>query len=202
MVKKMLAIGAVVLVGVVVVGVVLAWALPREVDAAGNGRGAAWEGRDAVELTDGAEIGSTRPYPAIDGYETGDLSESEVQALQMALEDEYKAWSVYEQVIADFGAVRPFTNIQRAEEKHIDALVTLLERYGLAVPENKWPGAVPTFDSLTEACAAAAQAEIENAALYDQLFSLVDNPDIMQAFMALQQASQTKHLPAFEACAH
>ncbi len=93
-------------------------------------------------------------------------------------------------------------SIQQAEEKHIAALVTLYDRYGLAVPENEWPGAVPTFDSLTEACAAAAQAEIDNAALYDQLLSLVDNPDIIRAFTALQQASQTKHLPAFEACAH
>jgi hypothetical protein len=117
------------------------------------------------------------------------------------LEDEYKAWSVYDQVIADFGQVRPFTSIRRAEENHITALVTLFQRFGLDVPINDWPGRVPTFETLDQACEAGVQAEIDNAALYDQLFSMVDNPDLIQVFTALQQASQTKHLPAFERCA-
>ncbi len=130
----------------------------------------------------------------------GDLSESEVEALLMALEDEYKAWSVYEQVIADFGAVRPFTSIQRAEENHIAALVTLFDGYGLEVPANEWPGNVPTFDTLAEACEAGVQAEIDNAALYDQLFSMIENPDLIRVFTALQRASQEQHLPAFERC--
>jgi len=46
------------------------------------------------------------------------------------------------------------------------------------------------------------QAEIDNAALYDELFSMVDNPDIVRVFTSLQQASQTKHLTAFERCAN
>ncbi len=133
----------------------------------------------------------------------GDLSELERDALMQALQDEYKAWSVYEQVIADFGAVRPFTNIQRAEENHIAALVNVFNAYGLDVPANEWQGNVPTFDTLAEACAGGVQAEIDNAALYDQLFNMVeeDNPDIIQVFTALQRASQNQHLPAFERCA-
>ena len=133
--------------------------------------------------------------------EVGDLSESEAEALLMALDDEYKAWSVYDQVIADFGAVRPFTSIRKAEETHIAALVTLFERYGLDVPANEWLGNVPTFDTVAEACAGGVQAEIDNAALYDQLFDMVDNTDIVRVFTALQRASETKHLPAFERCA-
>jgi hypothetical protein len=132
---------------------------------------------------------------------TSDLSQSEIDALRMALDDEYKAWSVYDQVITDFGQVRPFTNIQKAEENHIVALVTLFQRYGLDVPANGWPGNVPTFETVAEACEAGVQAEIDNAALYDQLFGMVDNPDIVEVFTALQQASQAKHLPAFEQCA-
>jgi hypothetical protein len=156
----------------------------------GRGRGQQGSGQGGYG---GSELGA----PLIGG----DLSESEVEALQMALEDEYKAWSVYEQVIADFGAVRPFTSIQRAEENHIAALVNLFEGYGLEVPANEWPGTVPTFDSLAEACEAGVQAEIDNAALYDQLFSMVDNPDLVRVFTALQRASQDQHLPAFELCA-
>lgn len=45
------------------------------------------------------------------------------------------------------------------------------------------------------------QAEIDNAALYDELFSMVDNADLIQVFTSLQRASETRHLPAFERCA-
>ena len=119
----------------------------------------------------------------------------------MALDDEYKAWSVYEQVIADFGAVRPFTSIQKAEENHIAALVTIFDRYGLEVPANDWVDNVPSFDTLAKACEAGVQAEIDNADLYTQLFDMVDNPDITRVFTSLQRASETMHLPAFERCA-
>jgi len=193
MLKKLAGIGAVVLIGVLVIGAVAMWVLPNTAHAARGGRGIGDQGP--------AVTNPARLAPVIDNSDAGDLSESEVEALLMALDDEYKAWSVYDQVIADFGAVQPFTSIRAAEEKHIAALVTLFERYGLDVPENEWPGNVPTFDTVAEACAGGVQAEIDNAALYDQLFGMVDNTDIVRVFTALQQASETKHLPAFERCA-
>ncbi|MEJ2738102.1 MAG: DUF2202 domain-containing protein [Anaerolineae bacterium] len=226
--KKLLTIGALVLVGVLVVGTVAVWALPANGPAAAYGRQGEGRGQavaDPVNATRGPAVadpmdgtcGATVANPVnanrgpavtdpgnaapIEDLPLGDLSDAEAEALRIALEDEYKAWSVYEQVIADFGAVRPFTQIQKAEEKHIDALVTLFERYGLEVPANEVAGTVPSFDTLADACEAGVQAEIDNAALYDQLFDLVDNPDLIRVFTSLQQASQTKHLPAFERCA-
>jgi hypothetical protein len=129
-----------------------------------------------------------------------ELSESEVQALVQALDDEYRAWVVYAQVITDHGNVRPFTSIQRAEENHIAALLALFDRYGLDVPANDWLGTVPSFDTVSEACAGGVQAEIDNAVLYDQLYDMVDNPDIIRVFESLQWASEARHLPAFERC--
>jgi hypothetical protein len=69
--------------------------------------------------------------------------------------------------------------------------------------ETKPAGAEPNYtkEINSEACAAGVQAEIDNAALYDELFSMVDNTDIIRVFTSLQQASETKHLPAFERCA-
>ena len=184
MLKKILGIGAVVLVLVLVVGTMVAWAYP---------------GREGTHRR-AAEADPVRATP-IESVAQGDLSASEVEALQMALDDEYKAWSVYEQVIADFGAVRPFTSIQKAEENHIAALVTIFDRYGLEVPANDWVDNVPSFDTLAKACEAGVQAEIDNADLYTQLFDMVDNPDITRVFTSLQRASETMHLPAFERCA-
>ena len=190
MLKKALRIGVIVLVGILVVGAITAWALPSATETAYLGPQN--PGQGAGQRGQGPGTGSGNP---------GDLSESEVEALRMALDDEYKAWSVYDQVLVDFGPVWPFASIQQAEEAHIAALVRLFDRYGLAVPENPWPGSVPTYETVTDACAGGVQAEIDNAALYDQLFSMVDNPDIVRVFTNLQQASLTKHLPAFEQCA-
>ncbi len=129
------------------------------------------------------------------------LSDAEVRALQEALDDEYRAWATYDQVITDLGAVRPFNNIRDAEARHIDALRTLFARYGLPVPENPWPRRVTRYTSLREACEAGVAAEIANSALYDRLLSATQRQDILAVFRRLQEASQQRHLEAFRRCA-
>lgn len=202
MLKKIVGIGGIVLVGALLVAFVVTWALPGTAEAGQGGRRSGGQGGGQGGGWGGGQAGVGPLVPAASGLLGGELSESEEEALLLALTDEYKAWAVYDQVIADFGAVRPFTSIQKSETSHIAALVALFERYGLAVPANTWPGSVPSFDSLAEACAAGVQAEVDNAALYDELFSMVDNSDIVQVFTSLQRVSETRHLPAFERCAN
>lgn len=129
------------------------------------------------------------------------LSEAEEQALRDALDDEYRAWATYDQVIQDFGPDRPFIHIRDAEARHIEALRTLFQRYGLVVPGNPWPGRVPRFASTREACEAGIEAEIANAALYARLMRSTRRPDILAVFGNLERASQERHLPAFRRCA-
>jgi hypothetical protein len=130
------------------------------------------------------------------------LTESDISVLHEALDDEHRAWATYDQVIADFGDVQPFGNIREAEGRHIDALATLFLRYGVPVPENPWPGKVTRYLSLKAACDAAVEAEIANAQMYDRLIASTRCPDIVAVLRNLQAASQTRHLPAFERCAH
>ncbi len=127
---------------------------------------------------------------------------SQDDALRMALDDEYKAVATYEQVIEDFGGVRPFINIVKAEQNHIDALLPLFAKYGLEVPENSYLGNMDSFDSIKEACEAGIQGEIENVALYDRIDAMVEDEDVAYVFSRLRQASQDKHLPAFQRCAN
>jgi hypothetical protein len=144
----------------------------------------------------------TDPTPADQTISSSQsLTASEIQALQEALDDEYKARETYLRVIEIFGWVNPFANIQRAEANHIQALVNIFEQYNIPIPENKWAGSVPSYASIQEACAAGEQAEIDNVAIYDRLFPMVQNPQIITVFQALQRASQEKHLPAFARCA-
>jgi hypothetical protein len=128
------------------------------------------------------------------------LTEPEMDALLEALDDEYKAVATYEQVITDFGPIRPFVNIIEAERRHIEALRGLFDRYQLAMPANPWPGTMPKFKSVADACAAGVEGEIENAAMYERLIDATNHPDIIDVFENLRRASQDNHLPAFRRC--
>ena len=128
-------------------------------------------------------------------------------ALITALQDEYHAEAFYDAVMERFGPVRPFSNIIRAEQMHQSALIDIMQHYGVAIPANtelksaEIRAAVPA--TLGEACSIGIQAEIDNAGLYqDKLLPAVTAyPDITTIFKALSDASQQKHLPAFQRCA-
>ncbi len=129
-----------------------------------------------------------------------DLTETEINALREALDDEYRPWAAYDQVIADDGEVLPFINICAAEACHIDALLKLFTRYDLLVSENAWPGKVERYESLQEACQAGVAAEIDNGEMHGWLFAATWRPDILTVLRNLQEASQQRHLPAFQRC--
>lgn len=130
-----------------------------------------------------------------------ELKQNEIDALLEALEDEYRAWATYDQVVHDFGEVRPFINIREAEARHIEALSALFSSYGLVLPENSWPGRVTRYESLQEACEAGIAAEIENGKMYERLLKSTKKQDILGVFRNLQEASQQRHLAAFKRCA-
>lgn len=130
-----------------------------------------------------------------------DLTEAEVRTLHEALDDEYRAWATYDQVIRDFGEVRPFSSIREAEARHIEAVRSLFTHYGLPIPENPWPGRIERYASLQAACAAGVTAEIANGDMYERLLQTTGREDIRAVLRNLQEASQQRHLPAFRRCA-
>ena len=135
------------------------------------------------------------------GLPVGEPLTAEQEAALVDLwEDEQHALAVYQSVIAQFGDVLPFTAIAQAEQSHAAALENAFARYGVAVPTVPTFD-VPTFATLEDACAVAARAEIDNAALYDDLTSLFTQPDVLRVMANLSGASLNNHLPAFEACA-
>ncbi len=135
------------------------------------------------------------------------LPEPVAQALTTALQDEYHAEAFYDAVMQKFGDCRPFSNIIKAEQTHQAELIALMKQYGVTVPANSQLGsaeikaAVPA--TIAGACTIGVKAEIDNAALYDNdlLPAVSAYPDIVFVFEALRDASQQKHLPAFQRCA-
>lgn len=134
-------------------------------------------------------------------YPAGELPQTVVDALDAAIQDEYHARDFYESVMAEFGNVRPFSMIVRAEETHISSLKAIYDKYGLEVPVDT-NEAMTAPETLKEACQVGVDAEIANAALYkDELIPAAgDYEDIVGVFTNLMNASQQKHLPAFERC--
>lgn len=128
-------------------------------------------------------------------------TETEIRVLNEALDDEYHAWATYNQVIADFGEAPPFSNIREAEARHIEALCTLFARYGPPVPGNPWPGKVARYSGLQAACESGVVAEIANGEMYERLLGATWHPDILTVLRNLQEASQQRHLAAFQRCA-
>ncbi len=128
------------------------------------------------------------------------MNEQTVAALTEALEDEYKARATYRKVMEVFGPIRPFVNIVEAEGRHAGALLRQFERLGLEPPKDEWADRGEAPSSIAAACEAAIVAEIENAAMYDRLLAVVDDPAVRDVLLKLQDASQKRHLPAFRRC--
>jgi len=135
------------------------------------------------------------------GVGTQDTSGEILAAMALGIQDEYHAENVYRRVLADFGQVFPFSRIVNAEQRHAAAIAGLYRNRSLDVPTSEWNlNNVPRFDSIQKACAAAAQAEIDNIALYDRFLELELPTDVRNVFTNNRAASLRNHLPAFEAC--
>jgi len=128
------------------------------------------------------------------------LNETEIEALQLALDDEYNALSTYLSVMDTFGEVEPFLSISVSEQRHINALINQFNKYGISVPANPYAGMVTNFESLSQACQAGVDVENLNTGLYDRLFTMTERTDLIRVFTNLQNASLNSHLPEFESC--
>lgn len=131
------------------------------------------------------------------------LEQDVIDAIGVALQDEFKSEALYQRVLNDHGAsTLPFANIVNAERRHSAHLIDLLNGHGAPVPESVWtPEKSPSYKTVTEACKASVQAEIDNVAVYDGLYNINLPDDVKSMFEHLQMISQERHLPAFKRCA-
>lgn len=194
--KKILKVfGALAAVAILALGLI-AFTQPGPVFAAGLDRQGGPGGRGGY--AQGAQgTGSTAPGT---GISVTPLSASEKDALNQAILEEYGALNLYNSVITQLGNVYPFSQIVRAEQQHVNALIRQATKYGVIVPANPGLTDAHSFTTLEEACQAGAAAEIADAALYDQLKPVMTHTDILQVFNNLQNASLNSHLPAFQVC--
>ena len=119
------------------------------------------------------------------------------QMLEFAIEDEYLARSEYLSVLDSFGQIRPFVNIVRAEERHIDLLIPLFVDRGWDVPVDNSRDKIVGMDTLAAAFVQAQAIETDNIAMYEHFLQQDNLPeDVQFVFSRLLSASQ-KHLASF-----
>ena len=139
--------------------------------------------------------------PSLAGYGSegalDDTSLTLADMLTYAIQDEYLAYAEYDQILSDFGSVRPFTNIIRAESTHIEALLPLFTAYGITAPADEGADRAVSVTALTDAFQAGVTAEVNNIAMYETFLdqNLPDN--VRTVFESLMRASEN-HLRAFQ----
>jgi hypothetical protein len=122
------------------------------------------------------------------------------EMLTYAIQDEYAAQAEYQAIQKTFGAVRLFTNIEKAEAKHISALTTVFTENQLVVPANDAAADVVVPSSLKQSYETGVQAEINNIEMY-QRFLKEDLPDNVRTVFENLMAASQNHLGAFERAA-
>ncbi len=117
--------------------------------------------------------------------------------LAYAIQDEYVAKAEYETIIEKYGNIRPFSNIIKAEERHIDLLTPLFNEYDIKIPEDKASSYVSAPSTLLDSMKAGVSAELSNIEMYDRFLGQELPDDVRTVFESLRKAS-VSHLKAFE----
>lgn len=138
------------------------------------------------------------------------LSSDELTSLQLMREEEKLARDVYTTLFAKWG-INVFINISTSEQQHTDAVLTLLNKYGLTDPVGN--NAVGIFTNpdlqglytqlVTQGNASVLEAynvgaKIEDLDIYDLKQALLrsDNQDIKYAYELLSMGSRN-HMRSF-----
>ncbi len=119
------------------------------------------------------------------------------EMLQYAIQDEYLARQEYELIIEEYGEQNPFSNIIKAEEKHIELLKEIYKAYEYDIPEDLAMEHAILPDSLDDTFVIGVLAEADNIAMYEKFLDKELPYDIREVFIELRDGS-ISHLAAFE----
>lgn len=141
--------------------------------------------------------------------EATDLSQEEIDGLVFMREEEKLARDVY-LTLYDTWGITVFNNIAGSEMTHMDAILTLLDRYRIADPASLERGVFTNADlqslynELVETGKGSKLAALNVGAKIEDLdirdlnlnMSATNNPDILAVYESLQRGSRN-HLRAF-----
>lgn len=164
---------------------------------------------DELEEYQVADIDYVDATKLINNQTNSMLTQTEIDGLAFMREEEKLARDVY-LTLYDVWGVQIFSNIAGSEVTHMDAILTLLERYDIQDPASTERGVFTNPDLQTlynelvakgeQSLAAAFRvgAKIEDLDIRDleENLAATDNPDIRIVYESLQRGSRN-HLRAF-----
>lgn len=158
-----------------------------------------------VTVPETTTVTETLPVPVT---ETGTLNSTEAEALLYMIEEEKLARDVYTYFADKYGTAI-FVNIAVSEQNHMDAVLQLIEKYGLNITLGDYgefnnEHIQELYDqliamgnqSLEDALKVGALIEETDIKDLQEWLTKVDNPDIIQVFEYLMRGSRN-HLRAF-----
>lgn len=190
----------------------LAFSAVTGVQAASSGRygrPAAGQGGRAGVTPPAAPAAAPQSGAALPAADPAGLDQAERDALVFMREEEKLARDVYAALYTQWGAAT-FQNISQSEQAHMDALLVLLNRYGIADPASAQAGVFtnPTLQALyTDLVARGSQSLAEALKVggaieeidirdLDQRLAQTDQADIQPVYGSLRAGSEN-HLRAF-----
>lgn len=150
------------------------------------------------------------PAAAVDTLPVQELTSSEIDGLLQMREEEKLARDVY-LTLYDTWGIQTFFNIAQAEQTHMNAVKTILDKYDLEDPIKDYTVGVFTNEELQKLYydlvaegqksiidALKVGATIEDMDIYDldKLLETTDNEDIKLVYENLKQGSEN-HMRAF-----
>lgn len=136
-------------------------------------------------------------YGAAGAKSLADKAPTLEQMLSFAIEDEYLARGEYQKIIETFGSRKPYSNIVKAEARHISWLEPLFKKYGFALPADKGMESAVLPASYIETFPVGVAAEVANIAMYEGFLKQDLPSDVKNVFVLLRDASKN-HLAAFQ----
>lgn len=136
-------------------------------------------------------------YGAAGAKSMSDKSFTLEQMLRFAIEDEYLARGEYQKIIETYGSRKPYSNIVKAEERHISWLEPLFTKYGFALPVDKGMESAVLPATYQETFPIGVTAEVNNIAMYERFLKQDLPSDVKDVFIRLRDASKN-HLAAFQ----
>ncbi len=138
---------------------------------------------------------------AVDDYGAEGAKQAEEYTLEemlvYAIQDEYLARAEYELIMNEYGKQRPFSNIIKAEEYHIQLLIPLFEKYEIAIPEDTSDEHVVLPADIEAALQTGVEAEVANIGMYENFLTKDLPEEVAEVFAELKRGSEN-HLRAFK----
>jgi rubrerythrin len=157
-------------------------------------------GRGCEEAAAGAAW--VEDAPGLEAQESGaSHARQQERLLSQLLEDIGRSKTMYESVVTQLDAKRPFRRIARKKGRHHKKVQRVAKHLGLPAAARHGKAQVVTPPTVPEACAVAAKRERASADLFQRAFDDLQDRKARKTFRRLKKKVEKRHLPAFERCA-